>query len=296
MHTYASLAYAHALNHAGRPVPVPEWGVPILARSIPRDLNPALGQGEDAMGLYPLTALATTADLSGGLERLRGLGLVSVVLVPDPLTGPPQEHLSEAFDFVRPFKPHLTIDPACGRYSPSRHHAERIRRGHRRCRIEVGSLPLWLEDWKRLYRGLVTRRSVSGAAAFPDASFEVMGKDPALVAFAASVGDHIVGMTLWFACDGVIYNHLTAVDADGYANGASFALYDTAIQHFEGQGVVNLGGGAGIGSGEGGLFAFKSGFANGEVMTSLCGAVLDPARYAALSAGVETEFFPAYRA
>jgi hypothetical protein len=296
VHPYASLAYAHALGHAGRPVVVPEWGVPILARSIPRDLNPAFGEGEDAMGLYPLTALAPTADLSGGLERLRGLGLISVVLVPDPLAGPPQERLSEAFGFVQPFKAHLTIDPARGRYSPSRHHAERIRRGHRRCRIDVGSLPPWLEDWKRLYRGLVTRRSVSGVAAFPDASFEIMGKEPALVAFAASVGDHIVGMTLWFACNGVIYNHLTAVDADGYANGASFALYDTAIQHFEGQGVVNLGGGAGIGSGEGGLFAFKSGFANGEVMTSLCGAVLDPPRYAALSAGVETGFFPAYRA
>ncbi|NBB64961.1 hypothetical protein GVN18_37525 [Pseudomonas sp. ODNR1LW] len=296
VHPYASLAYAHALSHAGRPVAVPEWGVPVLARSLPRDLNPDPGHVEDAMGLYPLTPFTTTADLSGGLERLRSLGLVSVVLVPDPLAAPSGGRLSEAFDFARPFKIHLTIDPARGRYSPSRHHAERIRRGHRRCQIDVGSLPLWLEDWKRLYRGLVTRRSVSGAAAFPDPSFEVMGKDPALVAFAASIGDRIVGMTLWFAWDGVIYNHLTAVDADGYANGASFALYDAAIQHFEGQGVVNLGGGAGIGSGEGGLFAFKSGFANGEVMTLLCGAVLDPARYAALGAGVETEFFPAYRA
>lgn len=290
VHPYASPAYAEALRHAGRPIAVPEWGVPVLARPVPGD------HGEDAMGIYPLSPLAADANLTGGLERLRGLGLISVVLVSDPLTGPSVETLSAAFGVVRPFKTHLTIDAAIGRYSPSRHHAERIRRGQRRCRIDTGPMASWLEDWRRLYRGLVAHRGVTGVAAFPDVSFDVMARDPALVAFTASVEDRIVGMTLWFAWNGVVYNHLTAVDAAGYANGASFALYDAAILHFEGQGVVNLGGGAGVGSGEGGLFDFKSGFANGEVMTSLCGAVLDPERYSALSDGVETGFFPAYRA
>lgn len=297
MHPYASPAYAEALGHAGRAVAVLEWGTPVLARQVP--VNPISahddGRLEDAMGIYPLTPLAAAADLAGGLERLRDLGLISVVLVPDPLAGPSLQTLSGAFSLVRPFKTHLTIDPAVGPYSPSRHHAERIRRGHRRCRIDIGPLRPWLNDWRRLYRGLVAHRGVTGVAAFPDSSFEVMADDQALVAFAATVADHIVGMTLWFACDGVVYNHLTAVDAVGYANGASFALYDSAILHFEGQGVFNLGGGAGTGSGEGGLFAFKNGFANGEVATSLCGAILDSERYAVLSASVESEFFPAYR-
>jgi hypothetical protein len=296
VHPYASPTYALALSHAGRPVVVPEWGVSVLARPVAVDPIPGHQDGlEDATGIYPLTPLAAAADLFGGLERLRTLGLISIVLVPDPLAGPSRDRLSAAFDLVRPFKSHLTIDPAIGPYSPSRHHAERIRRGHRRCRIDVGSLGPWLEPWGRLYRGLIAHRGVTGVAAFPDRSFEIMASDPALTAFAALVGDRIVGMTLWFAHEGVVYNHLTAVDADGYANGASFALYDSAILHFGGQGVVNLGGGAGVGSGEGGLFAFKRGFANGEVMTSVCGAVLDSARYAALGKGVETGFFPAYR-
>lgn len=294
MHPYADLHYAKALGHVGRPVAIPEWGTPVLARPI--GAVPALDGEEDAMGIYPLTSLAEATDLTGGLERLRRLGFVSIAVVPDPLAGPSKDALSDAFGVVRPFKAHLTIDPAIGPYSPSRHHAERIRRGHRRCRIDSGSLRPVFSEWRRLYRGLAAHRGIVGAADFPDASFEVMADEPALVAFTATVDDRIVGMTLWFAHGGVVYNHLTAVDVVGYANGASFALYDSAIQHFRGQGIVALGGGAGTGSGVGGLFDFKRGFANGEVTALICGSVLNEAKYSALSGGRATEFFPAYRA
>jgi hypothetical protein len=248
------------------------------------------------MGIYPLTSLAGATDLAAGLERLRGLGLVSVALVPDPVGGPSAQALSNVFDRVQPFKQHLTIDAAVGPYRPSRHHAERIRRGHRRCRVETGLLRPWLGDWTRLYAGLVAHRGVSGMADFPEVYFRALAEQSALVAFAAVVEDRIVGMTLWFAHDGVVYNHLTAVDGTGYAAAASYALYDRAIGHFEGAGIVNLGGGAGSGSGDGGLFDFKSGFANSAVTALLCGAVLDRPRYEALSAGRASDFFPAYRA
>lgn len=289
VHPYASSRYAEGLGHIGRAVSVPEWGTSVLVRPVP-------GGGEDATGIYPLTPLPAARELASGLDRLRCLGLISVVLVPDPLGGPSRQALSKAFSPARAFKSHLTIDPDVGAYSPSRHHAERIRRGHRRCRIESGHLEVWLGDWLRLYRGLVAHRGISGAAAFPESSFLALAQEPALVAFAARAGDQIVGMTLWFAHGGVVYNHLTAVDAEGYANGASFALYDCAIRHFEGQGIVNLGGGAGAGAGDGGLFDFKSGFANSEVEALICGAVLDPQRYAALSGSEPKAFFPAYRA
>lgn len=289
LHPYASPLYAEALGHIGRPVSVPEWGTCVLVRPVP-------GGGEDAMGIYPLTPLAAQPDLSGGLERLRQLGLISVALVPDPLLGPGQEVLAKAFSPVRAFKPHLTIDSAAGPYSPSRHHAERIRRGYRRCSIECGGLEPWLDDWSRLYAALVEHRGITGAAAFPQTAFHALAKDPAVVAFAATAGSRIVGMTLWFAHGGIVYNHLTAVDANGYAAGASFALYDSAIRHFEGQGIINLGGGAGAGAGEGGLFEFKRGFANGEVQALICGAVLDQQRYAALGGSAESPFFPSYRA
>ena len=107
----------------------------------------------------------------------------------------------------------------------------------------------------------------------------------------------VAAMTVWFAHQGVVYNHLTASDATGYANGANFALYDAAISHFSGDGVVNLGGGAGFADDpENGLAVFKRGFSNAETQALLCGAVLDPARYAQLSVGKSPlGFFPAYR-
>ena len=61
-------------------------------------------------------------------------------------------------------------------------------------------------------------------AAFSDAYFRMLAETPALAAFAALVDGECAGMTLWFAADGVVYNHLTAANALGYANGASFAL------------------------------------------------------------------------
>lgn len=279
---YASRAYAEGLSHVGRSVEVPEWRGFVLERSIPAG-------GRDAIGPYPLTVLPKDADIAGGLSRLASRGLVSVVLVPDPLQG---ADLS-AFPVRRPFKTHQLID---GPFDPSKHHAERIRRGHRRCRVERRRLADHLEDWRRLYAGLVERRSVGGAADFPDSYFVMLAGQPDLEAFVAEIGSEVVAMTLWFACEGVIYNHLTASNAAGYANGASFALYDAAIQHFAGRGVVNLGGGAGHADDPAdGLAAFKRGFANREVAAEICGAVLDEGRYAALSAGKATGFFPAYR-
>ena len=289
IHPYAHPEYARGLAHIGAATGVPEWGTPMLVRPVPAG-------GEDAMGIYPLTAIARGADLPAGLDRLRSLGLISATLVPDPLSGPSAGDLSAAFDVARPFKTHLTLDRSAGPYAPSPHHRERIRRGHRRCRIEQGSLHTWLADWVRLYAGLVDHRGITGPADFPPAYFEALTLAPAMTAFAAWVDDRIVGLTLWFAHDGVVYNHLTAVDAAGYANGASYALYDSAIAAFEGQGVVNLGGGAGAGdqSGTGGLYAFKRGFANSTATALICGAILDQDRYRQL--GGEGPFFPAYRA
>jgi hypothetical protein len=276
------LAYAEGLSHVGAALEVPEWQGFVLERNIPAG-------GTDAIGPYPLTVLTPKADIAGGLARLAGKGLASVVVVPDPLRA---ADLS-AFTVRRPFKTHQLID---GPFAPSKHHAERIRRGHRRCRVERRTLADHLDDWRRLYAGLVEKRAVGGTAAFPDAYFVMLAAQPAVQAFVAEIGSQVVAMTLWFAWEGVVYNHLTASDAAGYANGASFALYDAAIQHFVGQGVMNLGGGAGHADDpDDGLAAFKRGFANREVAAEVCGAVLDEARYAALSAGRGTGFFPAYR-
>lgn len=287
-HPYATAVYAEVQSERP-PLETPEWRGFVLRRSIETG-------AEDGAGPYPMTAFPAEADLEGGLERCRRAGLVSVVLVPDPLSIS-SERLAASFPVFRPFKTHYLIDPAAGPFSPTKHHGDRIRRGYRRCRIERVALADHLDEWKSLYAGLIRRHGVVGPAAFSDAYFEMLAAEPVIEAFAAYVGEAIAGMTLWFAFGGIVYNHLTASNALGYANGANFALYDAAIAHFSGHGVVNLGGGAGFAENDDGLTAFKRGFANSKVTAHICGAVLDPQAYAQLTAErPETPYFPAYRA
>lgn len=287
IHPYASRAYAQALAGVDA-LPVPAWGGHVVRRPIDQGLA-------DAAGVYPLAVFAPDAEIAEGLAQLGEAGLVSVVLVPDPVLHPVEA--LDAFEVRRAFKAHHLIDPAQGAYAPTKHHRQYIRRGHRRCRVEVVSLAQRLDDWRRLYAGLVARRGISGAADFPDAYFEALAADPRMVAFAAFSQEACVGMAIWFEAQGVVYNHLGAADDVGYAEGANYAIYDAAICHFEGQGVVNLGGGAGLPGQGDGLSAFKRGFANAEAQAYVCGAILDPGRYAELSAGRSSEgFFPAYRA
>ncbi|UDF03344.1 GNAT family N-acetyltransferase [Asticcacaulis sp. AND118] len=287
VHPYADPFYVEALGPTeGQALWVPDWGSACLKR-------PIAGGGYDAVGSYPLTPLSVSADLAAGLTQLQAEGLISVVMVPDPLHRLPLQVLSRHFSHWTEFKTHLLID---GPYAPSRHHRERIRRGYRRCQIMQGRLSPWLDDWKRLYARLVAHRGITGMADFRAPYFDRLAAIPGLSAFTASVDGQIVGMTLWFAQDGVVYNHLTACDETGYANSAAFALYDAAITAFAGQGVINLGGGSGAsGADGGGLFAFKQGFANAEITAHICGQILDAEAYARLSAGKPPGFFPAYR-
>ena len=290
-HLYASQLYADALSHVGRALPVDAWGSFVLARRLPGDA------GQDAIGAYPMATMDPGGDLAAGLAELAGRGLVSLVMVPDPFVSPPPERLAAAFDVCRPFKTHYLVEPARG-LEFSKHHRDRVRRGARRCRIEQVALADNLSVWRHLYGELVDRRSIRGAADFTPEYFVTLARAPDLVAFAALVEGRPAAMTLWFEHAGVAYNHLTASNPLGYANGANFALYGAAIEHFRAANVMNLGGGAGLDDDpEDGLAAFKRGFANGSTQALVCGAVLDAERYASLTAGLaETTFFPAYRA
>jgi len=291
-HPYGTLAYARALadGQGWATADLPEWGTSLL-------LRPIAAGGRDATGPYPRTPLAPDAELAAGRERLRDLGLVAAVLVPDPLASPDPARLAAAFEIVRPFKTHLLIDRAKG-YQPSKHHRDDIRRAHRRCRVELKPLEAHLDAWRDLYGGLARRHGIDGLAAFPDPYFPMLARTPAFVAFVAYVGEAVAGMTLWFEHAGVAVSHLAAANDLGYANGANYALNDAAIAHFGGAGIVDLGGGAGLADDPAdGLAQFKRGFANAEVVAQLCGAVLDEDRYAALCAGRSaTSYFPAYRA
>jgi len=290
-HLYGTETYVEGLASEDGIIDVPEWRTHLLRRSVDRYTGVY-----DAMGPYPYCPLLADCDLSGGLERLAAAGLVSAVLIPDPLMGPSHDQAAQHFEVCRPFKTHYLVYQTTRPYEPTKHHRYEIRRGQARCRVEIVPLRNHLPQWSDLYEGLIARRDISGMAAFSKAYFEVLAADRDLVTFAAWMGERLVGMGLWYPWEGVCTNHLLAVSAEGYANGASYALYDTAIGHFSGQ-VLNLGGGAGVSDGAGGLADFKRGFANDQVTSFIYGAILNKDRYRQLSPTASpTGYFPAYRA
>ncbi len=291
-HPYGEAGYAAAIAGAEGwgVVDVPEWDTAML-------LRPLAGGARDAAGPYPRAPIPKDADLRAGVERLRSLALVSAVLVPDPLFAPDGETLTAAFSVCRPFKTHFVVDRTARGYAPSKHHRYEIRRALGRCAVERVQLQDHLGDWSRLYAGLTDRRAIVGPAAFSEGYFAMMAADPTYETFAARVEGRIVAMAIWFEHDGVAVNHLGAADTAGYAAGASYALYDAAIEHYAQCRRVDLGGAAGVADdADDGLARFKRGFANAEATAFLCGEVLDQAAYARLVAGrPPTGFFPAYR-
>lgn len=294
---YASLAYARSLAFAGAPLLVPEWATPVLLRAIPHAVGAV-----DAMGPYPVCCLHPAADIAAGLRTLRDAGAVSVVLVADPLSGPAPEQLARQFPFCTPFKTHYVIDRQAGPALPSKHHADRIRRGERRAAARVVPLAdrAWQQTWCRLYAELSAKRRITGLQAFSPDSFRGLAALPAatLVAFAAEGADGaILGMQLWIRnCDRA-YSHLTATSEAGLRAGATFVLYAAAIRHFEDVRWLDFGGGAGHADDpDDSLAQFKRGFSNATVNARLCGAVLNPAVYERLTTDPASAYFPAYRA
>lgn len=293
---YASLAYAHTLSHVGRPVEVAEWGTAVLLRDIE-----GAPDRFDAMGPYPMCRVAPGADIPAGLARLRAMGAVSIVMVADPIGGPDSSLLSPHFPLCRPFKTHHVIDRRSGRALPSKHHRDRIRRGARHVTTTLVSLrdPAWQAHWCSLYAGLIGKRHITGLQAFPAASFHQLADLPSehLLAFAAQAADGaVLAMQLWIRQGDRAYSHLTATSEVGYRVGATYAVYAAAIDHLADCIVLDLGGGAGpLDDPTDSLAAFKRGFANATVMTSLCGAVLDQAAYTELADDRSDAFFPAYR-
>jgi len=291
-HPYASAAYAEVFRDMAQPLWVPAWGTHVLTRDLPG------GGAIDAIGIYPLTVLGPGADLAAGLDWMKEQGLVSVCIVPDPATAPHLSEMQKAFGLCAPFKAHLVVDYT-RKVRPSKHHRYEVKRAKRAVSVEVVSLADHLGTWCDLYENLVERHAIKGMGAFSRAAFERLLKVEGLTTVAAAIDGVIVSMHLWVAdpASRSCYSLLAASSAEGYRHSASYAIYDASIGLFSDMNMLNLGGGAGIGSHDGGLIGFKKGFANGQVQAYLCGAILDMDRYAAASGGSVDHAlpFPAYR-
>jgi hypothetical protein len=286
---YATTAYARAFGFDV--LDVEEWRTAVLIRQIDRS------SWHDALGCYPLAAIDPSADLQGGLDRLRAASLVSVALVPDPLTGPPLQRLVTAFPVCRRFKTHFVIDREFGPVALSQTHRRWIRKALRTCTIARVQLKDTFADWMRLYEYLIARHQITDLQKFTPSYFTSLAQLPQVDTFAATREGSIIAMALWVHSGEVAYYHLGASDSEGYRAQAMYGIFATAIEHFQHYRFLHFGGGAGsAGEGTGGLANFKRGFANREVAVYFCGCCLDAERYSALAHNPPpTSFFPAYR-
>jgi hypothetical protein len=142
---------------------VVEWQTAVLVRPIPETTY------SDALSCYPLTVFGPDADLGAGLERLRQAGLVSIALVPDPLTSPAPEALAGAFELCRPFKTHYLIDREAGPVHFAKNHRWSVRQAGKHCGFEAIDLRENLEIWLALYRHTVARHQATGIYDFAPA-------------------------------------------------------------------------------------------------------------------------------
>ena len=255
------------------------------------------------MGCYPLFACPHWSLLGDDLEAL-GEELVSFIVVTDPFGDYDKQTLSQAFgDLVIPFKEHFIVNLGDDLESfIHSHHQRNARKALQQITVERAVRPLdFLDDWKRLYAGLIDRHGFTGIARFSEDSFAKQFAVPGLELFRAVHDGRSVGMTLWFVDHDHGYYHLAAYDETGYELRASFALFWRALEYFTTNGLRRIGLGAGAGldpSGSDGLTRFKQGWSNATHGTFLCGRIFDQAEYQRLSkvAGMTgVDYFPAYR-
>jgi len=295
-HPYATRKYAEITAGPNDIVAeLPEWNQFLIHRSLSCFSN---NSGVDASGCYPVTPFDETVDLDAGLESLRAEGCVSVVLVVDPVSRPSDGQLADSFDVCRPFKTHYLYNRRKSDARYSKHHRYELRRA--RAEVEKIDLSDYLDDWVRLYQGLILRHGITGAAAFSDKALCATAAIEELVTFGAFVGDRMVGCHLWFRDGDSVHSHLAVSDATGRNSGSAYLLYDKAIRYFDQAETIDFGGAAGLDDDpHNGLARFKRGFSNETAPSYLCGKILDRQRYAqlCLDEGVTegSDYFPAYR-
>lgn len=259
----------------------------------------------DGTGCYPFFSCEDWLGLPEDLELLRcEQSVVSLSLVVDPLNRPEDSGNFEFFNHsARAFKKHFLVDIASDPLSSiAKNHQRNAVKALRKMEIVFAHDTTDLgARWIELYGILIKRHKITGIAAFSDNALLRQLSVPGLVAAYAMHEGEMIGICLWMTEGGNAWYHLAAYSDTGYQLGASFAIFYSAIQFFQTQGIqtINLGGGAGVtGKREDGLTRFKRGWSNREEDAYFCSHVVDQALYKTLSARSkvnESEFFPAYR-
>jgi hypothetical protein len=292
-HPYATRLYADSLRHWGSPLEVPEWDSWVLARPIGSCLK-------DAAGTYPIAILHNQVDLKGGLYRLSGHGLVSLVLVLDDFHRPPMAVLRRYFDHVQRYKTHYIYRPGKGPPIYSKRHRYQIRKATKILHVEVLELKRDLDAWALLYQNLIKRHRLVGLHAFPYQHYRALSRLHGVEAIGAWASGELVCCHVWINHDGRVHSHLMASSHTGYQLGAGYIVNDAALQHFRHAESINFGGGAGLSDDPSdGLAKFKKIFSNDTANSYVFGTVFKRDVYQRLNTQrnmfPDTPYFPAYR-
>lgn len=294
---YGHPDYVHSLSEWGEPMPLTQSEGWLLRRRVPN------GDGEDAMGCYPLFTCANWHTLDRDLEEA-GERLISVALVTDPFAPLDETQLKALFpDVMRHYKDHFVIDlrkPVESFISGPRQ--KRIRKNMAGVSVEYCDTPIqYLDDWCEAYGNLVRRHHVTGLRVFSRAAFARQLSMPGMSMLRAEKDGQLLGMHLYLLQGDVAHCHLGAYTDAGYAVGATHTLDWHSTKIFASMARwINLGGGAGVNNdGSDGLTAYKRSWSTDTRPVYFCGRIFDRQRYDELSKLNRAEnanYFPRYRA
>lgn len=293
---YRDPAYVQSLAEYGVPRKVSNADGWVIERAVP-------GEGlRDAMGPYPLFSCRDWQGLSEDLRELRNAGLVSLVLVTDPLLTPEDQRVFRHFDVARPFKTHYLAALDCPLEEiVSRHHRYYVRRAARVLEVDIPEVPLdYLDEWVELHEHLQTRHRIVELRAFSRTAFAGLLAMDGVAMLRVLLHGRIVGGMIVVMQGDIAYPHVASYSSDGYRLGASYLLYWETLRYCrERARYVNWGGGVGQDVSESsGLVRNKLGWSNVKRQSFLLGAVLDRGNYAMLNehrATHDSAYFPAYR-
>jgi hypothetical protein len=289
-HLYSSQAYADAFREFGPIIKIDSLNIWVQIRDIPNT------QLKDATSIYPLS-LPTKPQSSNLLyEELKDLGLVSLVLVTAPFLDD-TSWLSSTFDIAREYKTNFTVEGPVETRVFRKKHRKEIRKALTECEIRKIDLLTYLDQWCELYDTLIARHDLKGVHRFSRRYFETLANLTKISTFGAFIDDNLVSASLWVEDTNWITGHLSGTSNQGYGIGASHAIFDYLIRHYEGRNI-NLGGAPDNSKQGANLSLFKRGFANASRTSWLCGIIVDQVCYKNLCREMNTEhtqFFPAYR-
>ncbi len=289
-HPYASHDYAKAFAQSLEFIFLEEAKIFVVKRPIPGT------SFYDAVGCYPLSPISETGNLGKDFIKLKEHNIISLVLVTDPFFSPAQDQLRDFFDHVVKFKEHYLCDLS-GNNEYSSHHRYEIRKALKSLEVRKIDFKDYIVEWNKLYQNLIDKHGIKGVQAFSKEYFlELQNINPLM--FGAFSDGTLVSAHLWFEHSDYAYSHLAASNEIGYKLSAAYPLIDASLKYFRESGVkmVDLGGDSGTTDLKGKLAFFKKGFSNMSKFCYLCGKIIDKSIYDKLSSGIDTNYFPAYRA